>query len=82
MADGTPCEVIRTDDTTKNLLVQVRVGKEKKRGWVKPDLFSVQPDLNVDDEALRNARVALCTGIRLVMAHGLALLGVSAPEEM
>jgi arginyl-tRNA synthetase len=38
--------------------------------------------INVDDEALRNARVALCTGIRLVMAHGLALLGVSAPEEM
>lgn len=51
VADGTPCEVIRTDDTTKNLLVQVRVGKEKKQGWVKPDLFSVQPDLNVDDEA-------------------------------
>ena len=38
--------------------------------------------INVDDEALRNARVALCTGIRLVMAHGLSLLGVSAPEEM
>ncbi len=38
--------------------------------------------INVDDDGLRNARVALCTGIRLVMAHGLSLLGVSAPEEM
>jgi arginyl-tRNA synthetase len=38
--------------------------------------------INVDDETLRQARVALCAAIRQVMAHGLSLLGVSAPEEM
>lgn len=38
--------------------------------------------INVDEAPLRQARVALCAAIRLVFAHGLALLGVSAPEEM
>ncbi|MEN9727065.1 MAG: arginyl-tRNA synthetase [Pseudomonadota bacterium] len=38
--------------------------------------------INVDEAPLRQARVALCAAIRLVFAHGLALLGVTAPEEM
>jgi arginyl-tRNA synthetase len=38
--------------------------------------------INVDEAPLREARVALCAAIRLVLAHGLALLGVTAPEEM
>ncbi len=36
----------------------------------------------VDDPGLRNARVALCQAVRQVVANGLGLLGVSAPETM
>ena len=36
----------------------------------------------VDDAATRNARLALGTAVRQVLANGLGLLGVSAPEEM
>jgi arginyl-tRNA synthetase len=36
----------------------------------------------VDDQKLRNARLALVLGVRQVIANGLGLLGVSAPEVM
>ena len=36
----------------------------------------------VEDAALAKARLALCAATRLVLAGGLALLGVSAPERM
>jgi arginyl-tRNA synthetase len=36
----------------------------------------------VDEPALRNARVALSEAVRQVIANGLDLLGVSAPETM
>jgi arginyl-tRNA synthetase len=36
----------------------------------------------VDDAALRNARLALSEAVRQVIANGLDLLGVSAPETM
>ncbi len=36
----------------------------------------------VDDEAVRNARVALAYATRQVLANGLELLGVNAPETM
>jgi arginyl-tRNA synthetase len=36
----------------------------------------------VDDEALRLARLALLVATRQVIANGLALLGVSAPERL
>lgn len=36
----------------------------------------------VDDEAVRLARLALAAAVRRVLANGLALLGVSAPESM
>ncbi|HLX80308.1 MAG TPA: arginine--tRNA ligase [Burkholderiales bacterium] len=36
----------------------------------------------VEDEALRVARLALCSAVRQTLANGLALLGVSAPEKM
>ena len=36
----------------------------------------------VDDEALRNGRLTLAEAVRQVLANGLGLLGVSAPEEM
>ena len=36
----------------------------------------------VDEPALRNARIALCEAVRQVIANGLDLLGVSAPETM
>lgn len=36
----------------------------------------------VPEEELRNARLGLCLAIRQVLANGLGLLGVSAPETM
>ena len=36
----------------------------------------------VDDAALRNARLALISATRNVIASGLAIIGVSAPESM
>ncbi|HJS38204.1 MAG TPA: arginine--tRNA ligase [Burkholderiales bacterium] len=36
----------------------------------------------VEDQATRAARLALCAAVRQVIANGLALLGVSAPERM
>ena len=36
----------------------------------------------VDDEGLRNARLYLCAAVKQVLAAGLKLLGVSAPESM
>ena len=36
----------------------------------------------VEDLELRAGRLALCAAVRVVMANGLRLLGVSAPEEM
>ena len=36
----------------------------------------------VEDETLREARLALCAAIRQVLANGLSLLGVGAPEKM
>ena len=36
----------------------------------------------VDEDALRNARLALLLATRQVLKNGLALLGVSAPEKM
>jgi len=36
----------------------------------------------LDDEAQRLARLALCAAVRQVLANGLSLLGVSAPEKM
>jgi len=36
----------------------------------------------VEDEGLKLARLALAAAVRQVLANGLALLGVSAPESM
>ena len=36
----------------------------------------------VDEPGLRHARVALCQAVRQVIANGLGLLGVTAPETM
>ena len=36
----------------------------------------------VEDKAARTARLALCAAVRQVLANGLELLGVSAPERM
>ncbi|MGB0128828.1 MAG: arginine--tRNA ligase [Rhodocyclaceae bacterium] len=36
----------------------------------------------VDDAALREARLALCTAVRQVLRNGLQMLGVGAPEAM
>lgn len=44
--------------------------QDKQRQWL------------VEDDALRNARLCLAEASRQVLANGLALLGVSAPQEM
>ena len=36
----------------------------------------------VDDAGLRDARLALISATRIVIANGLTILGVSAPETM
>ncbi len=36
----------------------------------------------VEDPLLRDARLALCAAVRQVLANGLSLLGVNAPEKM
>ena len=36
----------------------------------------------VDDDDLRNARLALIAATRQVIANGLGILGVSAPDSM
>lgn len=36
----------------------------------------------VDDEAMRNARIGLISATQRILARGLAILGVSAPDEM
>jgi arginyl-tRNA synthetase len=36
----------------------------------------------VDDEKLRDARLVLIAATRVVIANGLTILGVSAPEKM
>ena len=36
----------------------------------------------VEDEALRDARIALATAVRQVIRNGMAILGVSCPESM
>jgi len=43
--------------------------------------YNAHPIL-VPDEELRNARLGLCVAVRQVIANGLRLLGVSAPESM
>ena len=36
----------------------------------------------IDEEKIRNARLALISAVMLVIKNGLSLLGVSSPEEM
>jgi arginyl-tRNA synthetase len=36
----------------------------------------------VDDAPTRNARLALIAAVRSIIASGLAIIGVSAPESM
>ena len=36
----------------------------------------------VEDDALRNARIVRCLAVKQVIANGLRIIGVSAPEEM
>jgi len=44
--------------------------------------YNATPILVADDEPLRQARLGLCLAVRQVLANGLALLGVGAPERM
>jgi len=44
--------------------------------------YNATPILKGDDEALRQARLAMSVAVRQVIKNGLFILGVSAPEEM
>ncbi|MAG60756.1 arginine--tRNA ligase [archaeon] len=44
--------------------------------------FYVNNKVMVDDKELMNARLLLVDSVRQVLANGLSLLGISAPEEM
>ncbi len=46
------------------------------------DACRVLPGENGPDPALTQARLALCEATRIVLANGLALLGVTAPDRM
>ena len=52
--------------------------------WYHAGNPSRNPDLAVlvEDERLRNARLALARSIQIVLRNGLAILGVLAPEQM
>ncbi|HKJ92529.1 MAG TPA: arginine--tRNA ligase [Longimicrobiales bacterium] len=52
--------------------------------WYHAGNPSRNPELAVlvEDEALRNARVALARGVQVVLRNGLDLLGLGAPERM
>ena len=36
----------------------------------------------VEDDAIRSARLYLCKAVKQVLANGLRIVGVSAPEQM
>ena len=40
------------------------------------------PVLKVEDENLKNARLALCDATRIVMSTTLGILGISSPQRM
>ncbi|MEM9301462.1 MAG: arginine--tRNA ligase [Pseudomonadota bacterium] len=44
--------------------------------------YNAQPIIVEDDEDLRSARLCLCAAVRQVLANGLGLLGIGAPERM
>jgi arginyl-tRNA synthetase len=44
--------------------------------------YNAQPIIVEDDEDLRSARLCLCESVRQVLANGLGLLGISAPDRM
>jgi arginyl-tRNA synthetase len=44
--------------------------------WYNAEVFLV------DDADLRDARLVLCRATQIVIANGLAIIGVSAPESM
>ena len=52
--------------------------------WYHAGNPSRNPDLAVlvEDERLRNARLALARSIRIVLRNGLSILGILAPEQM
>ncbi|MEJ2186329.1 MAG: arginine--tRNA ligase, partial [Gemmatimonadota bacterium] len=52
--------------------------------WYHAGNPSRNPELAVlvDDEGLRNARLALARGVQIVLRNGLELLGLTAPERM
>lgn len=50
--------------------------------WAKGNADAALRFINADDSDLTKARLALVSAVRQVLANGLSLLGVSAPEEL
>ena len=67
--------------TWVNLFSAVREGTFKTDSSVGKEA-NADAEMLVEEAPLRDARVALCQAVRQVVANGLDLLGVSAPETM
>ena len=59
-----------------NIATYLRETAAKLHSWYNQSQFLV------DDTNLRNARLTLAAATRQVIANGLAIIGVSAPEKM
>ena len=57
------------------------LGEHKRQTWSEKPGWLVVTCL-YDDDKLRDARIVLIAATRTVIANGLAILGVSAPETM
>ena len=69
-------ELSATNRAPQHLVHYLRDLANDFHSWYNAHVFIV------DDERTRNARLALCDAARVVVANGLAILGVSAPEQM
>jgi arginyl-tRNA synthetase len=69
-------ELAATNRAPQHLVHYLRDLASDFHSWYNANKFIDDPD------DLRDARLALCTAVRTVIANGLAILGVSAPESM
>ena len=69
-------ELAATNRAPQHLVHYLRDVANDFHSWYNAHVFIV------DEATLRDARLCLCEATRIVVANGLAILGVSAPESM
>jgi arginyl-tRNA synthetase len=69
-------ELAAANHAPQHLVHYLRELANDFHSWYNAEMFLV------DDPDLRDARLALCSATRIVIANGLAIIGVSAPESM